>query len=288
MAQELSGLSDTASTSRFKRDINIGASLFLAKLGREYNRHSRFTNLVAAQQYYQLPEDGQKLKEIIVSTGAWNPPMEQIPDEFAWRTMNMFSITGIPSHYFIRGNDEVGLYPIPSASVTNGIELVFSPKHVQLTEADYTAGTIEVTNSSQTITGTNTVFTDNMRGRWLQVTDGTDENFYKISTFTSSTVITIENYYQGTSGSGKAYRIGQCMDLPDEAGEAPCDYALYRFYLKRGEMQQAGEFKNLFEGTLMAMKDLYGNTTDNQVIAAEPVWRIYNPFRGDSPPSISA
>lgn len=288
IAQEISGLNDAVSLVKFKRDINTGGSMFLATLGREYNRHSRFTNLVAGQQYYQLPEDGQKLKEIIVSTGGWFPPMEQIPDEFAWRQMNMFAITGLPTHYFIRGNDEVGLYPVPSASVTSGIELVFSPKHVQLTEADFTTGTITVTNGSQTITHSATGFTQTMENQWFQTTDGTDENWYRISDFVSSSIMTLENYYQGPSGSGKSFRIGQVMDLPEEFLEAPPDYAMYRHYLKRGTMDKSSEFKQLFQGALDSAKDNYGQTTDSQVINAEPVYRQYNPFRGDPPASISA
>lgn len=288
IAQEIIGLTDATTLLTIKRDINIGASLFLAALGREYNRKARFTNLVASQQYYQLPEDGHKLKEVIASSGGWNVPLEQIPDEHAWRMMNMMNTTGQPSHYFIKGYDELGLYPIPSATITDGLELVFSPKHVELTQDDYTTGTLEVSNGSQTITGTGTTFTAKMVGQWLQVTDGTDGNWYKVSAFTSATVLEIENYYQGTSGSSKAYRIGQIPDMPEEFAEAPVDYACYRHFLKRGTTDKAGTFKTLFESALSMAKDQYGNTTDNQVIMAEPEYRQYNPFRGDPPASITA
>lgn len=293
IAQEIAGLTDAASLIKFKRDINTGGTLFLSNLGREYNRHSRFTNLVAAQQYYQLPEDAHKLKEVIVNTGGWYTPLEQVPDEFAWRMMNMASITGVPTHYFIRGNDEVGLYPIPAASVVSGIELVFSPKHVQLTEADTTSTTtsttLTVTNSNQTVTSSGTPFTAILEGQWLQITDGTDENFYRISAFVNSSTLTIENYYQGLSGSGKTFRIGQIMDLPEEYLEAPVDYAMYRHFLRRGSSKsrysqgKAIEFKTLFDSALLNAKDEYGNTTESQVINAEPIFRTYNPFRGDPP-----
>ena len=81
ICKEVSGVIDAGSVLRFKRDINSGATLFLAGLGREYNRKSRFTDLKRNQQFYQLPEDGHKLKEIIASSGGWNVPLEQIPDE---------------------------------------------------------------------------------------------------------------------------------------------------------------------------------------------------------------
>lgn len=288
IAQEIIGLTDSTTLIKIKRDINIGASQFLAGLGREYNRKARFTDLVADQQYYQIPEDGHKLKEIIASNGSWNVPLEQIPDEHAWRQMNMMTTTGQPSHYFVKGYDEIGLYPIPSATVTDGLELVFSPKHVELTQDDYTTGTITVANGSQTITGSGTTFTPNMAGQWLQVTDGTDENWYRVSSYTSATELSIENFYQGISGSAKTYRIGQVVDLPEEYAEAPVDYACYRHFLKRGTMDKAGTFKTLFTEALDMAKNEYGQTTDNQVITYAPEMRSYNNWRGDSPPSISA
>ena len=287
--KEITGLTDAASLIKFKRDINVGASMFLAVLGRKYNRKARFTDLVANQQYYQLPEDGHKLKEAVASwSTTYDNPLEQIPDEHAWRRMNMFSTTGNPTHYFIRGYDEIGLYPIPAATIEDGLELVFSPKHVEMTQDDYTTGTVTVTEGSQTITGAGTTFTENMVGQWFQVTDGTDGNWYRVSAYNSATGLTLENYYQGTSGAAKTFRIGQVMDLPEEYLEGPVDYAAYRHFLKRGDKEKPAIFKTLFETALQQAKSEYGQTTDSQVINAEPSYRTYNPFRGDPPASITA
>lgn len=287
LAQQISGLNDQTSLIKFKRDMNIGASKFLAALGREYNRHSRTTNLVANQQYYQIPQDAFKLKELYVNTGSYNPPMEQIPDEMAWGMMNMLNITGRPTHYFIRGNNEFGLYPTPANDVTDGITLVFSPKHVQLSIDDFTTGTISIAQNTTTLTHSATGFLPNMVGQWFQNIDGTDENFYKVKSYTSSSVLVLENYYQGLSASGSAFRIGQVMDLPEEFLEGPVDYAMYRHYLKRGSENRAGEFLALFQGAIDQAKDEYGNTTESQVISAEPRFRVYNPWRGDPPASIT-
>ena len=287
LAKEVVGLTDAATVLKLKRDINVGAGKFLAALGREYNRKSRFTDSIANQQYYQLPEDAQKLKEIVYNNGDWKVPLEQIPDEFTWRQLNMMNTVGLPTHYFIKGFDEVGLFPIPSSAVTDAIELVFSPKHVELTQDDYTTGTLTVTEGSQTITGSGTTFTSKMVGQFLQVTDGTDGNWYRVSDFVSATVLTLENYYQGTSGATKTYRIGQVVDLPEEFAEAPSDYACYRHYLRRGDETKSSTFKTLFDSALEAAQNDYGNTTDSQVVNAQPQYRTYNPFRGDPPTSIS-
>lgn len=291
ICKEISGFTDAGSVTRFKRDINSGAALFLSGLGREYNRKSRFTNLVVNQQYYQFPEDAQKLKEVIANTGGWTIPLEQIADEHRWRQLNMTNYTGNPTHYFMKGYDEVGLYPIPSAAITNGLELVFSPRHVEMTQDDYLTGTVAVTNGSQTVTGTGTVFTANMVGEWFQTTDGTDENWYRISAFVSGTVLTLENYYLGTSGSTKNFRLGQVADLPEEYLDALSDYAMFKHYSRRGSQKSrysvghAGEFKALFDDALERARQEYSQTTDNAVISVEPDYRSYNPFRGDPPPN---
>lgn len=295
-AMEGSGLSDAANLKIFKRDMNTGATKLVKRLGNEeYLRYSRFTDLQQGIQYYQMPEDAHRLKEVVVSSGTYVPPMEQIPNESAWRLMNMLPQTGVPTHYFIRGYKEFGLYPIPSANIAQGIELVFSPTHTNMTEEDYTTGTVTVSNGSTAVTLTGGVFTSRMAtlGQWFQVTDGSDENFYKITQYNSPTSITIENFYQGESGNTKTFRVGQIMDkLPDEYLEAPVDYALFRFYSKRGVigLQQAQYFQSLWAQALQDAKDEYGQVTDNQVVNADDHrdFRTYNPFRGDPPASISA
>lgn len=292
IAKQISGLSDAVSLAKFKRDINIGGSRFLAALGREYNRQSRFTDMEAGQQYYQMPMDAQKLKELVVSLASgdpgYRPPLEQIPDEFAWNMMNMLSVTGQPSHYWVRGNNEFGLYPTPADSIEGGIQMVFSPKHVQLTEDDFTTGTIAITQGTTVLTHSATGFTPKMVGMWFQNTDGSDENWYQIAEYTSPSVLQLGNNYQGLSVSTSTFRIGQVMDLPEEFLEAPVDYAMYRFYLRRGNPDQAGDFKAIYQDALDMARNTYGNTTDSQVISAEPLFRTYNPFRGDPPASISA
>src|SRR5260221_8235778 len=290
LAKQISALTDATSLLKFKGDMNIGATQFLARLGREYNRKSRFTDLEAGQQYYQLPEDGQKLKEVIVSTGSYKPPMEQIPDEFAWRMMNMLSIQGFPSHFWIRNSREFGLYPTPAYTVVDGIEMVFSPKHIEMTQDDFRSGAVTVNQDSTTITHSANGFTQTMVGLWFQVSDGTDGNWYRIQSYTNSSTMILENFYQGqseTTAAG-AFRIGQVMDLPEEFLEGPVDYAMYRHYLKRGNDNRAAEFKALFETSLEMAKDVYSTTTESAVVMAEPIYRRWNPFRGDPPANITA
>ena len=279
IAQEISGLSDATNIAKFKRDINTGGTMFMSSLGRDFNEKRRTTDSVASQQYYQYPEDALRVHEVIYhSTTTFNPPLIQVADENTWAYMNQTALEGVPTHYFVRGFDEIGLYPTPSASVTDGLEIRFEPKHVLLTEADYTTGTVTVTNGSTTITGSGTTFTAGMAGRWLQITDGTDGNWYRIASYSSATSLTLDNYYQGISGSGRTFRIGQVMDLPEEYQEAPVDYAMYRHFVSKGDLKTGSEFKAMFENAREQATSKYAQKTSNNVIRASNKMRIYNPL----------
>lgn len=280
IATSISGLNDAASVTAFKRDINMGGTRFMAILGRPWDRMHRFTNQVAAQQYYSIPEDALRISDIIYSNGTTWTPLIQVADETQWRLMNQSTISGVSTHYFVRGNDEFGLYPIPSGSTAAGIEMVFEPKHVLLTQDDYTTGTITATNGSQTVTHSGTGFTAKMAGQYLNVTDGTDGNWYRIGSYVDASNLTLENYYQGTSGSGLTFRIGQAMFMPEEFQEAPVDYAMYRHFLTRGDIKQAAEFKGLFDSALELAQDVYGRSSSNQIVMAADTIRVHNPLMG--------
>jgi hypothetical protein len=206
--------------------------------------------------------------------------------------MNMLPTFGLPTHYYIKGYKEVGFYPTPSQTVTSGLTLVFAPAHTTMTENDFITGTVTVTNGTNIITHSANGFTTKMAnlGEWFSVTDGSDENWYQIAGYTNANTLTLENNYQGESGNLKSFRIGQVMEMPDEYLEAPADYATMRFYSKRGiiGLQQLQAFEGMFKTALQEAKDEYGQSADTQVVYAEPQTRIYNPFRGDPPASISA
>ena len=284
MAKSISNLSDATTITNFIRDINAGTSRFMAKLSRPYDRQSRFSNLISGQQYYQMPEDAERLSKLKVPNGANSTLIRsliEIGDEEAWINMNQTPQQGVPTHFFVKGFDEFGLFPIPGYSVTDGIELVYEPKHVMLTaQTDYTTGTVNVSNGNVSITGNGTTFTPVMaNGTYvLDVNDGTDGNYYKIIGYTNATTLTIENYYQGITNATATYRIGQVSKIPEEFQEAPVDYAMFRHFLEKGEINNANEYKALWEGSLKDAEDVYGNSTSNQVILANGRSKSFNPL----------
>lgn len=72
---------------------------------------------------------------------------------------------------------------------------------------DYSTGTVTATNGSATITGASTVFTAAMVGRKIRV--NSENAYYRISAFVSTTELTLETTYQGTTQSAATYSIYQ-------------------------------------------------------------------------------
>ena len=73
------------------------------------------------------------------------------------------------------------------------------------TVAPYETGTVTVTNGSKTVTGSGTTFTAAMVSRKFKVSS--DNAYYRISAFVSTTEITLETPYEGTTASAKTYTI---------------------------------------------------------------------------------
>ena len=253
----------------------------MAQIDRPLNRRSKFANIVADQQYYQMAKDALRTLEVVIHDGSIHQPLIQVPDETTWRYLNSTSQTaGIPTHFFIRGSDEIGLYPTPSGALTRGLEQVYEPRHIDFSEADTITGTVTVDQGDATIVHSSTSFTAKMAGQGFQVTDGTDREWYRVQTFTDTSNMELDQLYQGESGGGRTFRIGQVMYLPDEFLEAPTDYSMYRHYLRQNDRAAAADFKALFEDALKRIRAQYGKKTSSAIINASRNFKQYNPLTG--------
>lgn len=262
MAQQITGDVSAAQLIDFKRDINEGGVMFLNRLGRKFNKEYKTASIVAAQQYYQMPSDVLRISEIKVLNGTYFYTPELVVSEEMWNTLNATTLSGsYPTHYYIRGFNEVGLWPVPSAAVVGGLSVSFEPQHVELTQADFTTGTVTVSNGSTVLTHSATGFTAQMVGRWIQITDGTDGKWYRIASYTSSSVLGLENFYEGISGSGRTFRIGEVMKIPQGYQDAPVYYAADRFYLTQNDQASSDRYSQRFDLKVKSAKETYGRST---------------------------
>lgn len=73
------------------------------------------------------------------------------------------------------------------------------------TVAEYATGTLAVTTGSATITGSGTTFTAAMVGRNIRISG--DTAYYTIKTFTSTTVLVLDQLYEGSTDTDATYSI---------------------------------------------------------------------------------
>lgn len=262
--------------TNFKADINQGLRLFKNAARRYWTRQEKSTSIVAGQQYYQLPPDCVRVTAVRVLSSGLNYPVQQIDSEELWNAYNIIPATTInlPQFYFIRGNNEIGLYPIPSTGYTNGLMVSYEPRLVDMSLDDVTnttsGKTVTVTNGSTTVTASGSLFDPSMVGRWFSVTDGSDGNWYQIAIYNSTTSVELNNMYAGTSGGSKTFTIGQCPDIPEDYHLALAYFAAYNFYMKRKDAGHATLYKSLFEDLLQQYKEVYAAKTTGQVQKPQP------------------
>ncbi|SRR5260221_4966477 len=277
-ALDATGAQDATTLANIQQDINQGLRLFKNAARRYWTRTGISTNIVATQQYYQLPFNCVRVSEVKVVANGLTYPVEQVTSEAEWNKMNVIpAVTiNVPTYYFIRGYNEIGLWPVPSTNVTNGLSLAVEPRLVDMSLTDVT-GTAIFTNNAVAITDSVTNFTQQMVGDWISATDGTDGNWYKLATFNSTSSFNLENVYQGITGS-HTYLIGQVPDIPEDYHLALVHFALANFFaFKRHDVDRATFHENIFNNLAEQFQNVYASKTTGQVI--NPINRYrYNLF----------
>ena len=269
-AQEQLGDTSAPTKTVIVQALNQGKKKFAAVMRRDWYNTEKTFSLVADQQYYRMPEDCVRMKGLLVTIGSTIYPLEEIANEEQWRILNTSTTTSDrPRFFFVRGADEYGIWPTPSSSSSNAGRLIYQRRQRNLSTDNYTTGTVTLTNASAAVVGDSTTFTALMVNRYLKADDPSGDGVaYKIASFTSTTSIALDNTYGGTTASGLSYVIGEAPDIPEEYHESLVDYALYRCYLRRRDVNTAKELKSLFDESLSNCKEQYGSKTTSNYTRA--------------------
>ena len=205
--------------------------------------------------------------------------MVQIDSEELWNRYNIIpsSTVLVPQFFFIRGRNEIGLYPQPSQNVTAGLIVSYESRLPDLSLDDVTTTTVTVTNGSNLVTSPSVNFNTNMVNQWFSVTDGSDGNWYQISAV-SATQLTLENVYQGPTENTAPCIIGSVFDIPEDYHLGMVYYAAYQYYLKRNENENALQYKGLFEDLIQQYKEAYAAKSTGIVQSANLGSEIFNIF----------
>lgn len=278
--QELTGDYSLDSLAALKRRLNTANKKVNAIVRRYVTRTSKTTDTVAGQVYYQLPEDCVRVSGVIVIRDGKEYPLTEVADETTWRQINLtqYAMSDLPGLFFVRGMDEVGIYPATSDATVDGLEVYYEPRQPQLTKDDFTTGTVTVAQGSQLINHSGTGFSQDMIGRYFQTTDG-DGLWYRISGFNSTSQLVLEQYYQGMSGSGRAFIIGEAPIIPEEYHESLMDYAAWRHFLGRKDKQTADTYKDLWDAAIEELQENYGNKTTSMVLDDIPTGELGSIFQ---------
>lgn len=183
---------------------------------------------VASQESYQIPNGFRKLIDLQIYSGSgtssdtiYSP--EMVFDPTKWKLIQQYKLGTADTPYFTYvENTTYKIQPIP-ASTGHLVRLRGRLRVSDLSIADYTTGTIvSVANGGTAVVGNGTVWTADMVGRYIQITEttaagGGDNFWYQIGSYTSATSIGLLKPYEGTSiAAGSAtYTIGQCSVIPE-------------------------------------------------------------------------
>lgn len=271
---------NTQDLTNIKQDVNQGLRLFKNASRRYWTRLEKTTDIVANQQYYQMPPDCVRITQVKVKLNGLIFPVQEIDSEAVWNKINIIptATINLPTYYFVKGYNEFGLWPTPSTLATGGLVVSYEPRLVDMSVDDVTSTvnsytklnpstpvTAVATNGSVTVTLSQSIAVANMVGQWLQINDGSDGNWYQITAVPSGAVLTLGNDFAGITGSSATFIIGQAPDVPEDYHMAIVYYAAYQYFLKRKDSGQALNYKALFDDLLNQYIETYAAKTTGQV-----------------------
>lgn len=250
MANWLASDSGTETTTQAKLFMNLGYKQILARFRRDQNIDRMTASTVAAQRGYILPPNFLRIKSVTFTYGGILTVVEHVQSEDVWHPYTEYDQTQArPERFFINnrfgvGGAEILLDPIPS--VVGTLQVIYEATDRDLNVTKYTTGTITLANGSAAVTGAGTTFTNAMVGRYLQATaaDG-DGLWYRISSYSSATSITLDTAYEGAAYNG-TYQIAEAFALPEEMQILPVYYFAQHYWSKKRNKDKIAEFAGLY------------------------------------------
>ncbi|MCP3681679.1 MAG: hypothetical protein GY861_03220 [bacterium] len=240
----------TSTEAFIKREINRAVQFTHKKMQKVFKTKylPKTASTEADEQYYAYPPGLNVIDTVTIDNDTTIPPLRIIQNQKEWDLINSGPTTsGIPSHIYMRARD-YGLYPIPGDAYTLTLVGRFHPR--AMSADDYVTGTATITQNSQALTGTDTVWTNKMIGRYFSEADSNSDvigEYYRIGAFTSTTALTLENYFEDTALSGSNYVIAESPDLPEEIHEfIPYRVASVYYGTKRRDSKKAQEYLNFY------------------------------------------
>lgn len=234
-------------------------------------RQASTTQDTETDNIHNLPADCSRVVKITVTIGnvKYTPRRVTTREEWDYLTQSTNTTSDTPEAYFVFGKT-YSFYPAPASSTDSAVTVVYARGQKDLSVADYTTGTItSIANGATTVTGSSTVWTAKMVGRYIRFTDSDTANtgdgeWYEIASVTSATVLELATPYAGISISAgtAAYTIGQTSIIPEEFQILSVYRACEIYFTSvKIEEKRAVMYKNLFGEGMKRMQVELGSVS---------------------------
>lgn len=264
-----------------KRNVNNGLKLMKSSAMQYYTRKEITADLVAGQQYYTYAADVVRTRNLRINNGSLIFPIPSVESENEWNSLNIIPQFAVfyPQRWFIRGPNEVGVWPIPSTDIPAALIVAYDSRMEDMYLDDTVGASITVTSGSTAVTSSTNSFNADMVGMKLGFTDGSDGNWYTLVGYTNAGSMTLENVYQKTSQTNTNTIIGSCPDIPEEFHQALEMYPCYIYYqFKRIDVNTAEKFQNDFLALQEAYMGTFSDKESSQIITPRTNFLAYNPL----------
>lgn len=268
---------DTSSANQTngQNRIQYYYTYLLSEAGNYTIERTKYGDAKDGQRSYFLPPDYIKMKSVrFLSGGIWYQ-LEEVRSIDKWNVLTGLSTeSSIPAHWIVineQGRLHLELDPIPDTNATDNLEIVYEGMQDPLLfPADYTTGTITISNGDVNVAGSGTTFTSAMVNRFIKPTNG--KYWYEIRTFTSTIAIALVNYFQETGVTGVGFTIAELMRLPAEFHYTPMWAAVRDYYLPTNRTK-AADYEKLYVRDLLILQKKYQSKSKGRVIRGKSVGR---------------
>lgn len=231
---------------------------------------------VAGQTAYQLPYNIKELVDFYIVSGSLRYVLTEVPNAQYFDRLQFAQYSSdIPQYYWIFAG-QINIFPTPAS---NGNQMTFRYKERlrDLSQIDYTTGTVSITTLTNGVTGSGTTWTEDMANRWIRIVANTtsnttsgDNEWYQIFSVNSATSLTLFNQYQGSTVTGGTYTIGEMPLLPEDYQVVALYYALWIYYTSIvPNANQAKLYRELYDYGYAKLDAEYGNkSTDVRIIGS--------------------
>lgn len=244
-----------------------------------FNERSYTTTTVASQQFYNLPPLFRKMIDLTVTIGNVLWTTKPAPNREYWDQLNVIQfVQDYPSFHFIYNGNQVGIWPTPATN-GNTITINYQTRIRDLAIADYSTGTVTVTNNSANISFAGSTLNADMAGLWIQFqTPNGDGNWYQIySVNTGASTAVLMNPYQGTTASSIAFTIGDVPILPEDYQDLALYRALEVYFTSIVPDSSSSElYRGFYERGYAQLEADYGQKTTSPVLTDTEA-PVYNP-----------